>query len=204
MPSNRCHQHLDVITGDLDSLRPDVSAHFAARGTAVVRDDSQYRDDFRKALLALASDYAGPPLAAALVHGGLGGRADQAFAQLHQLYLYATGAADQSAVTASGPPVYLLAGDSVVFALRPGRHVVRTRRREGREAGGRPALGKNVGIIPLGGPAVISTRGLEWDVQDWPTSFGTQVSTSNYVREDDVMVVTDQTVLFSIDLNLET
>ena len=145
------------------------------------------------------------------MHGGLGGRVDQAFAQLHQLYLYATGAADDGGTApADGGgeggerrSVYLLAGDSIVWALRPGRHVVRTRRRETADRGGRPALGRNVGIIPLGTPAVISTTGLEWDVQDWPTSFRTRVSTSNYVREDDVGVVTDRTVLFAIDVNFE-
>ena len=62
---------------------------------------------------------------------------------------------------------------------------------------------KYVGILPLAGPAVISTEGLEWDVKDWETQFGGQVSTSNHVLPDTqvVTVQTDADVLFTIGLN---
>ena len=160
-----------------------------------MKDPDQYSTDFTKALLAVRSTYKGPPLEAVVIFGGLGGRVDQAFAQLHQLYASevetAPGATDRL-------DLFLIAGDSIVFLLREGRNVVHTRRTEG------SALGRNVGIIPLAGPAVISTEGLEWDVKDWRTSFGTQLSTSNYVVKDDIVVTTNERVLFSIDFGKHT
>ena len=47
----------------------------------------------------------------------------------------------------------------------------------------------NVGILPIYGPATISTTGLEWDVKDWETRMGVQVSTSNHVAGERVEVV---------------
>jgi len=61
-------------------------------------------------------------------------------------------------------------------------------------------LGRHIGILPVGEPARITTSGLEWDVQDWETSFGGQMSTSNLVREDVVRIETTGGVLFTIDL----
>ena len=61
-------------------------------------------------------------------------------------------------------------------------------------------LGENVGIIPVARPAVITTRGLEWDVEGWATEFGVQVSTSNHVRGGVVEVETTERVLFTVEL----
>ena len=46
-------------------------------------------------------------------------------------------------------------------------------------------------MLPILGPATLSTSGLEWDVQDWKTQFGHQISTSNHVRADAETVVVD-------------
>ena len=214
----------DVIAGDLDSIGPEVWAHYEQQGSRVLEDRDENAPDFAKALRAVhtagasAGADAPKPLEAILVFGGLDGRADQAFAQLHQLYAEAertpyslapasadshepsAGSGGSSSRTlerapADGPPVYLVAGANVAFVLREGRNVIHTRRSEG------SAAGRCVGIIPLGRPAVVSTKGLQYDVADWPTSFGTRVSTSNYVARDDVVVTTDVKVLFCIDLD---
>jgi hypothetical protein len=63
-------------------------------------------------------------------------------------------------------------------------------------------LGRHIGIIPLTEPSVITTEGLEWDVTDWPTEFGGQMSTSNHVNEDWVTIETTKDVLFIIDLHI--
>ncbi|KLJ12266.1 hypothetical protein EMPG_12669 [Blastomyces silverae] len=61
---------------------------------------------------------------------------------------------------------------------------------------------ENVGIIPIAGPAAITTQGLEWDIHDWKTHFGGQVSTSNHVRSEvvQVLVESEGPVLFTIEL----
>ena len=121
------------------------------------------------------------------VIGGLGGRADQAFSLLHHLY-----AASRDAALASGD-VYLVAGESVVFVLHRGKNVIRTPRGPG-------LLGENVGIIPVARPAVVTTRGLEWDVEGWATELGAQVSTSNHIRGEVVEVETTERVLFTVEV----
>ena len=181
-----------------------------ARYSKVVKDDSQYRTDFEKSLTALYEHYDGPSLEAVLVLGGLSGRVDQAFAQLHQLYRTdeeqerqeGISVFDQGPVNMYGkevhtggeavPKLFLIAGKTVTFVLRAGKHVVHLRQ-------GDDKLGRNVGIIPLGSGATISTKGLQWDVTDWDTRFGGQLSTSNYVVEDDIEVTTNRRVLFTVD-----
>ena len=58
---------------------------------------------------------------------------------------------------------------------------------------------ENVGLVPVYGPAIISTRGLEWDVDEWHTHMGGQVSTSNHVKADTVYVETSAPILFTIE-----
>jgi thiamine pyrophosphokinase len=104
--------------------------------------------------------------------------------------------------------MYLLSGESLSFVLKGGqRHRIRVREPNPeinssfRRISGDP-FAKYVGIIPVGGPAMISTKGLEWDVEDWPTAFGSQMSTSNHVLPETevVEVQTDKDVLFTIAL----
>lgn len=59
---------------------------------------------------------------------------------------------------------------------------------------------ENIGIIPLSAPASITTQGFEWDVEDWHTEIGGQVSTSNHIRADKVEVSTSVPVLFTVEL----
>lgn len=60
----------------------------------------------------------------------------------------------------------------------------------------------NVGILPVFGPARIWTTGLEWDVQDWETRMGGQVSTSNHIVAEDGIVCVETTgrVLFTVEM----
>lgn len=62
-------------------------------------------------------------------------------------------------------------------------------------------LTQNIGILPIYGPANITTEGLEWDVENWPTSMGGQVSTSNHIVRDQITVTTDAEVLFTVERN---
>jgi thiamine pyrophosphokinase len=91
--------------------------------------------------------------------------------------------------------IYLLSTEGISFVLKRGKHRIRVR------DPGAPILGKHIGIIPLKEPSIITTKGLEWDVTDWPTEFGGQISTSNHVREDLAEITTTGDVLFTIDLN---
>ena len=177
--------------GDLDSIKVDVKQYYEDQGIEVLHDTDQVTTDLTKCLKFLHKirlDH--PELAARLentvLFGGLGGRADQAFAQIHQLYE----AAEKPELECGN--LYLFTPESIVFVLEKGMNIIRT-----------PVpsyIAENVGIIPIGKPAVITTQGLEWDVEDWETSFGTQVSSSNHIKASEVKVSTSERVLFTMEL----
>ncbi|OAX79085.1 hypothetical protein ACJ72_06599 [Emergomyces africanus] len=136
----------------------------------------------------------------------------------------APSAASASASSSSFPPppppnnkqnqLYLISEESISFILRRGHNRIYTP--GGSLMGPSPTaspqsppsqtqptpLAENVGIIPIAGPAVITTQGLEWDVRDWKTHFGGQVSTSNHVRSEVVEVEVDAEVpvMFTVEL----
>ncbi|KAJ5577711.1 uncharacterized protein N7459_006675 [Penicillium hispanicum] len=260
----------DSIVGDLDSLHPAVRQHYAKLGVEVLQDPDQYSTDFTKCLkylnkhaaeivasprqtrispasskeIANANNLSRRPTSDSaldiLILGGLGGRVDQAFSQIHHLYTMAqtqrefreaTSTTHESHNNALKPSVaasgnlFLISEESITFILQEGKNVIHT------PATNRPDIDKpvpgesgselresslkrkrdhgeaweyffeeNIGIIPLLGPASITTHGFEWDVQDWPTAIGGQLSTSNHIRADKVEVETSMPVLFTVEL----
>lgn len=122
-----------------------------------------------------------------VVLGGLDGRADQAFSQIHHLY-----AANDLKSPYFGK-TYLITANSIMFLLDTGCNVIRT-------PVGPGLLAESVGIIPIGRPSVITTQGLEWDVTQWPTEFGGQISTSNHINKEVVHVTTSNRIIFTVEL----
>ena len=123
--------------------------------------------------------------------GGLGGRVDQGISQLHHLYAFQPGTGYDRG------RIYLVSEESVTVLLKAGRHVIHVRVGEGDDV-----FGKHVGILPIREPSVITTRGLEWDVEGWETEIGGLLSTSNHVLPETrvVEVETSKDVLFTIAL----
>ena len=197
---------MDAICGDLDSIRPDVRKYFAERGVKILLDEDQYSTDMMKCLRYVRvesrtskhseGEHHGTTSGSQNEHldiavfGGLGGRADQAFSQLHHLYVYA-----HEAPTVSKGDLYLITPESVVFVLEKGLNKIHTPLDTG-------FFRENVGIIPVAKASIITTRGLEWDVTDWPTEFGTQISTSNHIKSEIIEVETTERVLFTLELDL--
>lgn len=180
-----------VIHGDLDSLLPEVEEYYRAHGSQIVKDTDQESTDFMKCLKLIstrADEISGGSTRRLdiVALGGLGGRVDQGLSQLHHLY-----AADMDGSLHIGQ-VVLLTAKSITFLLQKGLNKVYTPPGKG--------LAENVGILPIGRPAVISTKGLEWDVRDWRTEFGGRISTSNHIKSDVVEVQTTEQVVFTIEL----
>ncbi|EFQ33748.1 thiamine pyrophosphokinase [Colletotrichum graminicola] len=182
--------NLDVIIGDLDSLRPSVRDYYTKleKPAEVIHDPDQYSTDFGKAVSWIRSNHG--PNTDIVALGGLGGRVDQGLSQVHHLYLF------QPGPDYAQGKLYLVSGQSLTFLLKPGRHSIRVRE------GGDDVFGKHVGILPIGGTSHITTKGLEWDVENWETKFGGHVSTSNHVLPETevVEIETTSTVLFTIAL----
>lgn len=207
----------------MDSLRPEVEEFFSQNErTKFYKDDDQYSTDFTKSLkhIKLTADSNWfrrtwlrrnfvergetpidferrvddhemkerkmPPVDVVIL-GGLGGRVDQAFSQIHHLY-----AASDLRSSRIGN-TYLVSAENITFLLEKGVNRILTPTGPG-------LLTENVGIIPIGKPSIITTRGLEWDITDWSTEFGGQISTSNHIRAETVQVETTEKVLFTVEL----
>ncbi|KAJ5408188.1 hypothetical protein N7509_002071 [Penicillium cosmopolitanum] len=264
----------DRIMGDLDSLKPAVKEHYEKLDVPINKDPDQYSTDFTKCLKYLnehASEIIASPRKQAktpslnanstlemVILGGLGGRVDQAFSQIHHLYMMTQtqrelresqqdSSQDKEINTssnssskpnqASGGNLYLVSEESITFVLQKGKNIIHTpatkrpqvdiqqsecddalesrkRKRvqnqdqdqgsatETDSADDSPEylFEENIGIIPLSAPASITTHGFEWDVEDWHTEIGGQLSTSNHIRADVVSVETSVPVLFTVEL----
>lgn len=199
----------DAITGDLDSVRDDVLTYYSRKRTHVVKDSRQDTTDFTKSLRLITTGkksiledwnevkkvynpmHIPTEKLDVFVFGGLGGRADQAFSELHHLYL-----AHEDELISLGD-IYLVTPESIIFLLHKGTNLIDT-------PVGTKQLGESIGIIPLGNPSIITTKGLEWDVEDWRTEIGGQISTSNHIRSPKVTVTTTEPVLFTVELVQDT
>lgn len=193
----------DLVTGDLDSLRGDVAAYYAARGVAIEKVAEQDTHDFSKCLrwLERRENVAGgtacgvasgtppdvPSRLSVVAHGALGGRLDHVMANLNALYLRASGGAD------AFERLLLVSRQSVAFVLPPGRHVIVRNRRD--EDG-------SCGLLPLGGRCDgVRTRGLRWDLDGQRAlEFGAAISTSNRVEAKEVLVETRSPLLWTAGL----
>lgn len=173
----------DLIHGDLDSLDDGVRKRYEQLGVEVLRDDYQYSTDFGKAVNKTIERI--EDVRDILICGSLGGRVDQGVGLLHEIYR-------EQKYRHPGVRFWLFSEASVSVLLYPGTTMIHTPLESG-------LIKRNTGILPLYGPAVISTKGLEWDVQDWPTEMGGQVSTSNHIMGDQITITTDHDVLFTVE-----
>ncbi|KAK9466105.1 thiamine pyrophosphokinase [Lipomyces arxii] len=179
----------DFIAGDLDSLKVDVRTYYENLGVTVYHSSDQDSTDFGKCLLIvdtkLGKRTSNGNRIGVVALGGTGGRVDQAFHSIHSLFVHEYGLEqDRREVT-------LLSDDSLTFLIGAGTSKLFTPR---------SVLGPTCGIIPVSGPAVISTQGLTWDVSDWETRFDLQVSTSNAMEADDVFIKSDVILLFTVEV----
>lgn len=173
----------DLIHGDLDSLDDAVREAYEKLRVQVSEDPGQYSTDFGKAIEKVIEHL--PEVRDILIHGSLGGRVDQGIGLLHELYR-------QQKFRHPQIRFWLFTETSVSILLQPGRSQLHTPLNKG-------LIKRNIGILPLYGPANISTQGLEWDVDSWPTEMGGQVSTSNHIVADSITIETDHDVLFTVE-----
>ena len=174
------------IHGDLDSIDPAVRLAWKQIGIRITHDPEQNSTDFGKAVREAHNNL--HPIRHLLVIGSLGGRVDQGLGLLGELY--------REQQQRPECRLWLFSESSVSVILRRGTTALHTPMAEG-------LLERSVGILPLYGPAVITTHGLEWDVAGWSTQMGGQMSTSNHIRGDVVTVTTDNEVLFTVESKID-
>ncbi|KAF2127830.1 thiamine pyrophosphokinase [Dothidotthia symphoricarpi CBS 119687] len=174
----------NLIHGDLDSLRDDVRAYYTAKGVLVSKDPDQYSTDFGKTMQKISSQTPSTMQRDVLILGTLAGRVDQGLGLLNEMI--------REEAKYENLRLWLFSESSVSFILRSGQNVIRGLLSSG-------LFTENIGIIPVYGPATISTTGLEWDVKEWDTRMGGQVSTSNHVKADEICIETNAPILFTIE-----
>ena len=173
----------NAIHGDLDSLSATTRARYAKLGVEISQDPDQYSTDFGKGIKKVLS--AKPNVRDLLVLGSVGGRVDQGIGLLHELYR-------EQKFRHPDVRFWLFSEASVSVVLGTGRTVLHLPVGEG-------LVTRNVGILPVYGKAIISTKGLEWDVEGWETEMGGQVSSSNHVVQEWVEITSDREVLFTVE-----
>lgn len=95
----------DLIKGDLDSLRPDVQAHYASLKVPIKKDEDEYSTDLMKCIQEVPEDYA------LVLLGGLSGRVDQTVHTMSMLHKM-----DRE--------IYVLDKESMAWVLRPVSKVI--------------------------------------------------------------------------------
>ncbi|ODQ66679.1 Thiamin pyrophosphokinase [Nadsonia fulvescens var. elongata DSM 6958] len=169
----------DAITGDFDSVRPDVLAFYESHKVFTQKTPDQYSTDFMKCVALAMQRW--KPTFDIFALGALGGRVDQSFHSIHQLHLSLK----------MNQICYLITDECITLLLDRGVTYLHL---------ARDVLDISCGLLPVNGTTVITTQGLEWDVKDWPTDFGSQVSTSNHVMQDIVKVQTDKPIVFTVEI----
>ncbi|KAF9084556.1 cAMP-dependent protein kinase subunit [Mortierella sp. GBA35] len=199
----------DYVRGDLDSLRDSVKEYYQSMGVTVERVPDQDSTDFMKCVelvrardpshsittttpTSLSSDTSVIPSKESSEHlqasnlgiialGGTGGRFDQSMSSIHHLYILNQ---ERNAT--------LISDESIVILLGPGTHEITC---------SLEIEGPTCGIIPVGSSeAILTTTGLKWDIEDWKTSFGTQVSTSNALVGSKVTIKTTAPVVWTTEV----
>jgi thiamine pyrophosphokinase len=138
-----------------------------------------------------------------LVIGGIGGRFDQTMSAINHIWNY----------TISRPHLKFLIVNpehtELIILLKPGVNFVNYKRITEEEEleiiGFNPVKSRhrlrNVGVLPLLDKAVITTKGLKWDVENWSTSVKSKMSSSNLqVGEEGFIIKTDEHVFISLEL----
>lgn len=65
-------------------------------------------------------------------------------------------------------------------------------------------LGPAIGLIPLSGKTHLTTTGLVYDVNNWATEFGGNVSTSNYLEKNIITVESRELpIVFTVEIKLD-
>lgn len=218
----------NYIVGDLDSVREDVLRFYIQKGVAIIRQTSQYATDFTKSLQLISLHFFSSSFHKVtrssgidtnygiedchgihtlyhserkiwvdrdvdlLVLNAIDGRFDQTIHSITQLY--ATARTD-----AYYRLCYLTTTDLIMLVPTGGALIKYSKKFK-------EECIKNCGLLPVGKPSVIrATRGLKWDVENWPTSIiSGKVSSSNrFVGDTCCFFDVEDPMVLNIELNLE-
>ncbi|KAF8528459.1 thiamine pyrophosphokinase [Hysterangium stoloniferum] len=174
----------NLIKGDLDSIREDVREYYSGKDVAIVQDPDQFSTDLQKCLSSLSELEAAEDVQvySVVLLGGLSGRLDQTMHTLSVLHKF----------RASRPRMFAVTDEGVAWVLDAGEHIVKVDLQ---------VLGPTCGLLPVGiDETILSTRGLEWNLDNTPSSFEGLISTSNHVVASEVWIKTTKPICWCIEV----
>lgn len=173
----------NVICGDLDSLKSEVRGFYEAKNVDIVKYEDQDSTDLEKCILYLKNKYPGEELANMnlCVFNAFGGRFDHEMQHVNFLFKE-EGTFNQ---------IFLMSPVTLALLVLPGTTKIVPFKEL--ESG-------TCGLIPINGESNITTSGLKWDVKNWKTNFGGNISTSNEVLAEQVFIKTTSPLLWSSHL----
>ncbi|KAI8051918.1 thiamine Pyrophosphokinase 1 [Gilbertella persicaria] len=178
-------QHLpDEIRGDLDSIRPDVHAYYESKQVKITRVSDQDSTDFMKCVALLhEKEKTQGQIYDIVATPAFGGRFDQTMHNVNLLYTLN----DQSERR-----TILVSDENLTMLLDKGTHHIHCQ----------PTLeGPICGIMPIGYPATLTTKGLRWNLTDTKCQMGGMFSTSNQIEDKLIEVITDAPVVWTIEIH---
>ena len=176
----------DEIVGDWDSIDAESEAYYRSVGVPMYpqpedQDSTDLEKCFRRLVIRQGVSGVGREYRV-VVAGAFGGRLDHEVQNLNCLYKW----------THCFHALAMVTEHSVASLLPPGGVEIRLRS---------PFEGPTCGLLPLGGPAKLTTKGLQWDLEGAVSSFGGMVSTSNCTLGTTVQVLTDTPVVWTVNVN---
>lgn len=179
----------DAVVGDMDSASPAVLRTFAARGAKILdQHEDQDSTDFEKALRVVIARGGCERVYVLGEAAGVDGRLDHLFATLcvmvafqHRLRITVVGG--ECALQMVPEPTDGILRSVHSLQAIPGCHC---------------------GLVPIGRPCrAVTTRGLEYDMDETPMAYGGLVSACNIARAGVIQVTTADPLLWTIAFDAE-
>ncbi|ORX70222.1 Thiamin pyrophosphokinase [Linderina pennispora] len=170
----------DVVVGDLDSLEAGPRAFYSSKGSVIQHYSDQDSTDFMKSLKYLDTGLrAGqdPKKCVVVVFGGINGRLDHT---LHALKVLVNEHTNRD--------ILVISTENLTFVLPEGKSKIEVNKE---------VDGPTCGILPLAGEAVLTTSGLRWNLDHFPSTFEGLMSTSNIIDDPEVYIETSRPVVWT-------